>query len=190
MADNIKDWIGDERLLRSLAKGDSPAIKQIYKECFPTVLKMMIAYNKTEEDAYDIFQEAMTILYKKSKDEQFSLTCKLSTFLVAISKNLLFKKFEKEKKERQSLTQSESEIIQSHDVEIEHFLALEENVKKLRLAVASLGQPCAGIITSFYIDNKSMQEIAEEYNYSNTDTAKNQKYKCLNRLKKLFLNKL
>lgn len=31
-----------------------------------------------------------------------------------------------------------------------------------------------------------MQVITEKYGYTNSDTAKNQKYKCLQRLKKLF----
>jgi hypothetical protein len=34
-----------------------------------------------------------------------------------------------------------------------------------------------------------MQEIAINFGYTNTDNAKTQKYKCLNRLRKLFFNK-
>ena len=33
-----------------------------------------------------------------------------------------------------------------------------------------------------------MQELAREFGYTNADNAKNQKYKCLVRLKKLFFN--
>jgi hypothetical protein len=51
-----------------------------------------------------------------------------------------------------------------------------------------LGEPCKSLIESFYMHDKSMQDIVEIYQYTNTDNAKTQKYKCLNRLRKLFFN--
>ena len=33
-----------------------------------------------------------------------------------------------------------------------------------------------------------MQELADVFGYHNPDNAKNQKYKCMNRLRKLFFN--
>ncbi|RZK15573.1 MAG: sigma-70 family RNA polymerase sigma factor, partial [Flavobacterium sp.] len=49
-----------------------------------------------------------------------------------------------------------------------------------------LGEPCKTIIQDFYIHNLSMQDICEKFGYTNTDNAKTQKYKCLQRLKKIF----
>lgn len=53
-------------------------------------------------------------------------------------------------------------------------------------ALGSLGEPCKSLIEAYYIHKKGMTEIAEEFGYTNADNAKNQKYKCLMRLKKLF----
>ena len=53
-------------------------------------------------------------------------------------------------------------------------------------ALAKIGEPCKGLLEAFYINKKQMQEIAVLFNYTNADNAKTQKYKCLNRLKKLF----
>jgi hypothetical protein len=36
------------------------------------------------------------------------------------------------------------------------------------------------------MEKKSMTDIAGSFGYTNADNAKNQKYKCLMRLKKLF----
>jgi hypothetical protein len=49
-----------------------------------------------------------------------------------------------------------------------------------------LGEPCKTIIEEFYLNSRSMQEICEQFGYTNADNAKTQKYKCLQRLKKLF----
>jgi len=53
-------------------------------------------------------------------------------------------------------------------------------------ALNSLGEPCKSLIEAYYIHKKGMTDIATQFGYTNADNAKNQKYKCLMRLKKLF----
>ena len=53
-------------------------------------------------------------------------------------------------------------------------------------ALNSLGEPCKSLLESYYLGKKGMNEIAIDFGYTNADNAKNQKYKCLMRLKKLF----
>lgn len=55
-------------------------------------------------------------------------------------------------------------------------------------AMKSLGEPCKSLLEGYYIKKKGMQELATEFGYTNADNAKNQKYKCLLRLKKLFFS--
>ena len=57
---------------------------------------------------------------------------------------------------------------------------------KMESSLQLLGEPCKTIIEDFYIYDRSMQEICEKFGYTNADNAKTQKYKCLQRLKKLF----
>jgi hypothetical protein len=52
----------------------------------------------------------------------------------------------------------------------------------------NLGEPCRSLIDAFYLQKKSMTDIASFFGYTNADNAKNQKYKCLMRLKKLFFS--
>ena len=54
------------------------------------------------------------------------------------------------------------------------------------VAISKLGEPCKSLIEAFYLQKKNMQEIADDFGYTNADNAKNQKYKCLMRLKKIF----
>ncbi len=53
-------------------------------------------------------------------------------------------------------------------------------------ALIKIGEPCKSILEAYYIQKKSMPEIAEIFGYTNADNAKTQKYKCLMRLKKIF----
>jgi hypothetical protein len=53
-------------------------------------------------------------------------------------------------------------------------------------ALKKIGEPCKSLLEAFYMEKKSMPEIASAFGYTNADNAKTQKYKCLVRLKKLF----
>ena len=55
-------------------------------------------------------------------------------------------------------------------------------------AMGSLGEPCKSLLEGYYIKKMDMQALAVEFGYTNADNAKNQKYKCLMRLKKLFFS--
>ena len=75
-------------------------------------------------------------------------------------------------------------------VEVEEDLAAadeqEEKFNKMGEALCLLGEPCKTLLEDFYIQDLSMQTITEKLGYTNADNTKNQKYKCLMRLKKLF----
>jgi hypothetical protein len=66
-----------------------------------------------------------------------------------------------------------------HETRNEQFGMMEQ-------AMANIGEPCKSLLESYYINKQNMQDIAESFGYTNADNAKNQKYKCLMRLKKLF----
>jgi hypothetical protein len=55
-------------------------------------------------------------------------------------------------------------------------------------ALNSLGEPCKSLLEGYYLKKMDMAALANEFGYTNADNAKNQKYKCLMRLKKLFFS--
>ena len=58
--------------------------------------------------------------------------------------------------------------------------------ERAKNALSKLGQPCQRLIELFYYEKKSIPEITLAMNYKNPETAKNQKCKCMARLRKLF----
>jgi len=71
-----------------------------------------------------------------------------------------------------------------NDLEVHEIRDLQ--FSKMEESLLMLGEPCRTIIQDFYMQNKSMQEICDKFGYTNPENAKTQKYKCLQRLKKLF----
>ncbi len=54
-------------------------------------------------------------------------------------------------------------------------------------AMGKIGEPCKSLLDAYYLQKKSMQDIAAEFGYTNADNAKTQKYKCLDKVKEIIL---
>jgi RNA polymerase sigma factor (sigma-70 family) len=178
----------EQQLLNDLAKGDRNATEHIYKQHYKIISSWINQNGGTTTDASDVFQEAMVILYEKSKLEDFRLTCKVGTYLFAISKHLWYKKLEKAQKQPRLLGDDIGADGQdwAYEDDINSYKEKEMHYRSLDQALDQLGEPCRSLLRAFYHHDKSMQEIATEFGYTNPDNAKTQKYKCLNRLRKIF----
>jgi RNA polymerase sigma factor (sigma-70 family) len=188
MSNNPSQEMNDELLISSLAIGESKAINYIYKTFYPTIEKMVFKMNGSTDDAYDIFQDSVTILYEKAKKNELVLTCQLSTYITSVARNLWLSKLYQRKQQSFSVVyENMGENISVED-DIEKFHIFEKNANKLQIGLKKLGEPCKSLIEAFYIHNKSMNDIVDQFHYTNTDNAKTQKYKCLNRLRKLFFS--
>ena len=70
--------------------------------------------------------------------------------------------------------------------DIEDLERINNEFQAMDKAIGSLGEPCKSLLEAYYLEKKTMQEIALSFGYTNAENAKNQKYKCLVRLKKIF----
>jgi RNA polymerase sigma factor (sigma-70 family) len=175
-------------LLTDLAAGKREATEQVYRPHYPIVTKWIQHHGGTEADAADIYQEAIVVLYEKAQSEEFRLSCKIGTYLFAISKNLWYKKIQSNQKQPGLLPDNaggdDKDWVYEDDVKAHH--EREVHYEQLNNALDMVGEPCRSLLKAFYQQDKSMQEIAADFGYTNPDNAKTQKYKCLNRLRKLF----
>lgn len=179
----------EQQLLTALAQGDYRATRQVYQQNNKIITAWIRKNGGDENDAADIFQEAMVILYEKAQQEDFRLRCKIGTYLFAVSRHLWLKKLQQAQKQPVKLPGNTGldngldfawqEDVQAHEEREQYFELLNH-------ALDQLGEPCRSLLKAFYHQEKSMQQIAAEFGYTNPDNAKTQKYKCLNRLRKIF----
>lgn len=186
-----KVFYTDTELLEGLASGDRKAVAALYKLYHGVLTKWILSRGGLETDAEDVFQEALVVIFEKAKSPEFCLTCKLSTYLFAISKRLWFKKMEKSASYISLNTEDEEEDRlggANYEEDLKVHLEKEEQFVQLNVALDQLGEPCKSLLQSFYVDGKNMNEIATQFHYTNAENAKTQKYKCLNRLKKIYFS--
>ena len=171
-------------LLEGLAANDRNAIETIYRENFSAIKAFIVNNNGYPDDARDIFQEAMIVLFEKAKSSSFILSCQIQTYLYSVCRRLWLKKLQKQNRFNPSV-ESVQEIVAVED-EIEIHEKRDSDFILMEKALQKIGEPCKSLLEAFYIEKKSMPEIADTFGYTNADNAKTQKYKCLVRLKKIF----
>lgn len=171
-------------LLEGLASSDKKAVETIYKENYNAVQALIINNNGSSDDAKDIFQEAMIVLYEKVRSGTFELNCQIKTYIYSVSKRLWLKRLQQLNRYSSPVEGFEATV--QVDDEIEEHEKRDSEFEMMERAINSLGEPCKSLLEAYYIQKQNMQVIASNFGYTNADNAKNQKYKCLMRLKKIF----
>lgn len=173
----------DEALISGIRNDDDRALAELYKMHYPMVSHFILSNSGTIDEAKDIFQETVLIFYEKIKDGSLTLTCQIKTYMYSVARRLWLKKLA-EKNRFSGVIDSENFISLETDSELPE--ETEEKYAVMERAMNMLGEPCRTLLEDFYIKASSMQDITEKFGYTNADNAKNQKYKCLMRLKKMF----
>ena len=166
----------DSQLIEKIKLGDETALDYLYRKNYKMMTRLVINNNGTEDEAKDIFQEAIIILWQKARTDDFVLTSKISTFLYSICQNLWRKELERKSKHTNEM--KENKEYTDFDK--------QEREKILHSCINALGETCRKVLMFYYFDNFSMQEIAEKLGFSNADTAKTKKYKCKKELDDLI----
>ncbi len=174
----------DREVVLGILNNSEEALNKLYVGYYPMILQFILNNNGNEEDAKDVYQEAIIVLYNKIKSGDFELTSKLKTFIYAVSRRIWLKKLSQESKKPMNVIDFAD--VEAVENDMEKHEEKDQQFEKMHSALVLLGEPCKTIIQDFYINNLSMQDISEKFGYTNTDNAKTQKYKCLQRLKKLF----
>jgi len=180
----VKADTNEQVLLKGLANKDSRAIDTIYKENFAAIQSFILNNNGSYDDARDIFQEAMIALYEKAQSESFVLTCQIKTYVYSICRRLWLKRLQQFGRFARQVDGLDETVAVEEDLEVHEKRNAEFAI--MDRALNSLGEPCKSLLEGYYLKKMGMQELAQEFGYTNADNAKNQKYKCLMRLKKLF----
>jgi RNA polymerase sigma factor (sigma-70 family) len=164
----------DSEIIEQIKRGNESALDYLYKKNYRMMVKMIIKNNGSEEEAKDVYQEALVVVWQKILSEDFVLTSKISTFLYSICQNLWRKELERKSR----LTGEDTDLAEVFDVD------RKERIEIVNKCINDLGETCRNILTYYYFDKLSMNDIAEKMGFANSDTAKTKKYKCKQELDK------
>lgn len=160
--EELQAWFRDDRNIESLYIAFLPAIKAHVK-----------TNGGSEQDARDLFQEAIVVLYKKSKDSDFILSVPIETYLFAIAKRIWLSQLRKRRnadKLKVSFDVDEGneieEMVINHEVQelyIKHFKTLGEGCRKL---------------LNLFFNGLKMKEIAKQLELASEGYVRKRKHEC------------
>jgi RNA polymerase sigma factor (sigma-70 family) len=171
----------NEELIKGILSGDQQVFNRFYENEFPKIVRFILDNSGTLESAKDIFQDALVVFIEKAYRNELDLTCYLGTYLYSICRNLWMVQLRKVK--------SAFSLIDhySHDESL-RFMSIElapDIYEHVNIAIETLGDPCKQLLECYYYQNLSWDEIANKLGYANAASARNQKYKCLERVRKI-----
>jgi len=168
--------MNEKEIFERIQRGDEKALEFLYKKYYRMMTKMVITNSGTEEEARDIYQEALIVFWQKATSGNLVMTSKISTYIYSICQNLWRKELDRKKRISHEVKDSPVTI----DTET------EEKQKIVAQCIEQLGDTCKKVLMYYYFDEMSMQDIADKLGFANTDTAKTKKYKCKKKLDELI----
>jgi RNA polymerase sigma factor (sigma-70 family) len=177
----------DQKIIELIRSNkNDQALLGLYKN-FPAIRKLIRSKGGNTADAEDIFQEALIILCKKVNNPGFVLNARLSTYLFSVCRFLW--KDELKKRKNHLFNDFETGLTSLEELQLVDDTEDTTRIKLAEKVINELGDRCREVLLLFYKGGLKLKDIAAKMGYSSENTAKNQKYKCLetakNRLKEL-----
>jgi len=165
-------------LRQALLADRERALTQLYRHAFPAVRRLVRRQRGSEQDAQDVFQDALVVLYEQAVGGALVLTASASTYLVSIARH----RWQHELRRRARLPH-ETLPADSDSFAAEEPEAAGETAFAVLDYVERLGAKCRNVLLSFYYFQQPLEQIAEANGYRSVRSATVQKFKCLERLR-------
>jgi len=170
----------DNRIINGILSSDQKVFNRLYEYQFPKIVRFIISNSGNLENAKDVFQDALVLFIEKVYRKELDLKCSVSTYLYSICRYLWLEQLRKDKKNI-SLYDSYSSI--QSDITFIGNNTAPDIFDNVTTAIETLGDPCKQLLECYYYQQLSWDEIASSLGYSNAASARNQKYKCLERIR-------
>lgn len=175
----------DQEIVDQLKKGADHLFKTFYleeQERFVSWCQKELSLD--ENEARDAYQEAQMYLYENIIHGRLNrLSSQLSTYLYSIAKNQVLMKFRKQStvlKHESRLNEHMVFLKGTEELGSDKTLAAEQ----IKNEIDHMLEPCKSLLKLFYYESLSFKDIAQRLGYKNDGVAKNQKKRCLERLRK------
>lgn len=168
----------DQRFIDGIAKGDSKVLEEIYATYSHHIAKLVAANNGTSEDARDVFQEGLMVLFRKVRSGDFELTSGFLTYFYAVCRHIWLKKL---RKKGHSMVTFEDTMGYREVKSVEADYLKKERYTLYLNTFKLLGEGCRAVL-ELYAQGKSMKEIAATMGFASENYAKKRKFQCKKKL--------
>ena len=164
------------KILDLIRRGDEEALVMLYELNRRPVLAYITRNSGTADDAEDMLQESLVVLWERVRSGRFEYSAKLSTYVFGVVKNTWLRRLAQKRREVPSELDPD-ERSNGAPSALDDLIEREE-AGLVRSALERIGEQCRRLLKLFYWEELSMEEIALEMGFANADTVKAKKYQC------------
>lgn len=173
----------EKEIINGIIAENDDVLLYIYKNSYRPVRHLITTNSGNEEDARDIFQEALVILYKKLKSNNLKLYCSVSTFIYSIARLLWLKELKIRGKEVSGYNDYDNYVDENSN--IIKVYEYNERLSFYRRIFEQLSEDCKKIL-QMVMKSFTISEITKIMGYSSEQHTKNRRYRC----KKALVNRI
>jgi RNA polymerase sigma factor (sigma-70 family) len=172
----------DLHLLHSVRTGDTAGLERLYHELFPMIRQLVAQQHGSVDDARDVFQDAILVVYEKTKNPAFQLTSRFSTWFYGICQNLWRNRIRNSASGHVTIDEAATYM---QEAMTESELLQAERGRVLNRAMQKLGDDCRRLL-QLYFEKITMEQIAVEMGYASDNYARRRKFQCKERLEEFI----
>lgn len=182
----------DTELIALLKSGEQAHIDETFYRTYYRAAKSFILRNGgVETEAKDTYHDAIEAMLKQIRVGKLDdLQSPLGFYLIGIVKKLWYKRANRKRDSKEYFLDSDKLY---DEIEPESTISLEFLHQAKEAAMSELREECQKILKAFYGDSFSMENIARLLGFTNANSAKSQKEKCMKSVRKraeIILHKL
>lgn len=175
----------DQKYIDALLTNDQKVLKELYATYSGKIKWMILRNNGTEQDACDIIQESLIVIYRRALKGDFILTCPFDAYFYMVCKKRWLNVLSKRKSNPTVTIDDDQRYIPGEDSFrlAEETLEDEERLQLMREKIEELGNACQELLRLSW-SGKSMEEVAAALNYT-YGYARKKKSECLGKVVEL-----
>ncbi len=176
----------DEQILKGILRHDNLILQYIYKQYYYNINYFIRKNQGSEDDASDIFQEAIIIIYRKIKENDLIFEkSSFKSYLFSVCRFLWLKQLEKRRIEKEKLNDTLPYQDDLYDDNLNELVEKNERYGLYQKHFSTLSTDCQKLMQLFF-EKVPLKEIAKVMGYKSEKYAKKRKYKC----KELLINRI
>lgn len=168
----------NDELLRGILRNNSAVLRYIYKSFYHKINSFVTRNSGTTDDANDVFQEAIIVIYRKIKEDKLILSeCSFETYLYSVCRLLWLKQLEKRRKSIVKVEEIDNYSEAVYDDGLAELINKNERYKLYQVHFQKLGEECQKVLHLFF-EKVSIKQITELMGFSSENYTKKRKHQC------------
>ncbi|SHF89466.1 RNA polymerase sigma factor, sigma-70 family [Flavobacterium segetis] len=151
----------DQVYIEGLASNNSAVIQSIYKKFVPKIVSYIKNNSGDEDQAKDVIQEILILLFNQAKANKLQLTCPFDAYFFLLCKRKWLNELKKTSNQGVTITDDFVSNYKPTEEMVAQTEVFEEKQELFDLMFKKLGDKCQEVLKlSFTL--KSMEEVAEK----------------------------